>query len=726
VYFETLTAPLDLIAALSLPSPNFVWSILQMVIGIGLVIFVHELGHFLAAKACGVKCEKFYVGFDAFDIPLGVVRIPSRLAYFQWGETEYGIGILPLGGYVKMLGQHDNPMEAVTDPHAANAAVRLAEDGPRVDAQPDARPAIDPRSYQAKTVPQRMLIMSAGVLMNLVFAVIFASFAFHFGVSYQPALVGDTVGGSPAWEYNLSGSQVLEINGHSTQDRYFPFEEVAQTVMVGGADQDVTVEIKRLGSEGQTERLSLRPIVGLVKMKGFHPPTIGISPMMSTRLGSKNPTPAGQPAAEAGFEPNDLIIKINGQPVNNRVDLGVELVKFWDQPIAVTVLRGTKNVYFSHQAYVASGDVDGQLVELNVAPNSYRETGMVMRSGPIAAVQIGSPAYQQGVKAGDRVLALDGQPFDPLLAAQYLRRKAREEQAVELSLERTTEGQTETLAIRVTPRFPTTVSTIAENMPIALDELGIAVPVTTEIERVVEGSVAAEQGLMPGDRVIAVTMDFRDEQARDKYLEVAKIKTIEGESLEKNWVALNESLQASPPSAFWQLKVQRGDQTLEFEVQPVASTQYFSEKRGLLLQPLNEIYLAADPADALRCGWQQVQYDSNKILRILRQMVTGNVPMTAIGGVGTIAVGATSEAMSGTPRLLMFLTLLSVNLAILNFLPIPILDGGHMVFLAWEGVTGAPPNERVQEGLTMIGALLLLGLIIFALGLDVWRISGLL
>ena len=72
--------------------------------GLGLVIFVHELGHFLAAKACGVKVEKFYIGFD---IPMGF--LPSSLLKFHWRETEYGIGILPLGGYVKMLGQDDNP-----------------------------------------------------------------------------------------------------------------------------------------------------------------------------------------------------------------------------------------------------------------------------------------------------------------------------------------------------------------------------------------------------------------------------------------------------------------------------------------------------------------------------------------------------------------------------------------------------------------------------------------
>ena len=91
-------------------SPEWWWAIAQVCIGLGFVIFVHELGHFLVAKANGVKCEKFYVGFDFFDIKIGdLVLIPRSLMKFQWGETEYGVGIVPLGGYVKMLGQDDNP-----------------------------------------------------------------------------------------------------------------------------------------------------------------------------------------------------------------------------------------------------------------------------------------------------------------------------------------------------------------------------------------------------------------------------------------------------------------------------------------------------------------------------------------------------------------------------------------------------------------------------------------
>ena len=86
---------------------------------------------------------------------------------------------------------------------------------------------------------------------------------------------------------------------------------------------------------------------------------------------------------------------------------------------------------------------------------------------------------------------------------------------------------------------------------------------------------------------------------------------------------------------------------------------------------------------------------------------------------------ATSEASQGIPRLLVFLTLLSANLAVLNFLPIPVLDGGHMVFLLYEGIVGKPVNERVAFGLTMLGLSFILCLMVFVIGLDIYRFTGL-
>jgi regulator of sigma E protease len=95
-------------------SADLLLRIAKIALGIGFVIFVHELGHFLAAKICGVKCEKFYVGFDV-PIKIGPIQLPSKLIHFQYGETEYGVGLIPLGGYVKMLGQEDYPANAAEE-----------------------------------------------------------------------------------------------------------------------------------------------------------------------------------------------------------------------------------------------------------------------------------------------------------------------------------------------------------------------------------------------------------------------------------------------------------------------------------------------------------------------------------------------------------------------------------------------------------------------------------
>src|SRR6478736_8719481 len=192
--------------------------------GLTFVIFVHELGHFLVAKACGVKCEKFYVGFDFFEfrIPFTKWKVPRSLIKFQWGETEYGLGSLPLGGYVKMLGQDDDPRNAEHEAARIRAAA-TSEKQPNealaastaVDPHhPETAPVaaqttegktilLDPRSYPAKPIPARMAIISAGVIMNLIFAVILAAIAYRMGVEEMPAIVGSTSPGGAAWTLGI-------------------------------------------------------------------------------------------------------------------------------------------------------------------------------------------------------------------------------------------------------------------------------------------------------------------------------------------------------------------------------------------------------------------------------------------------------------------------------------------------------------------------------------------
>ncbi len=112
-------------------------TILAVAAGLGFVIFVHELGHFLVAKACGVKCEKFYLGFDIYGL---------KFCKFKRGETEYGIGILPLGGYVKMLGQDDNPARMAEEGRRREPARRARHRLPRRSMRLQSRTAICRRS----------------------------------------------------------------------------------------------------------------------------------------------------------------------------------------------------------------------------------------------------------------------------------------------------------------------------------------------------------------------------------------------------------------------------------------------------------------------------------------------------------------------------------------------------------------------------------------------------
>ncbi len=91
----------------------------------------------------------------------------------------------------------------------------------------------------------------------------------------------------------------------------------------------------------------------------------------------------------------------------------------------------------------------------------------------------------------------------------------------------------------------------------------------------------------------------------------------------------------------------------------------------------------------------------------------------------SIAQQAGKYAEAGFAPLLLFLTMLSANLAVVNFLPIPVLDGGHMVFLAWELVTGKPPSERVVIALSYVGLLLILSLMVWVFGLDLGLVSRL-
>ncbi|MEM8559717.1 MAG: site-2 protease family protein, partial [Bacteroidota bacterium] len=154
-----------------------------VVIALGILVFVHELGHFLAARAFGMRVDKFSIGF------------PPKLFGKKVGDTEYVIGATPLGGYVKIAGMIDESMDA---------------DFVGSEPQPD--------EFRSKPVWQRIVVITAGVIFNLIFAwLVYIGLAWGYGDSYIPAENVEQVyvaEGSIAYEMGLrTGDRVVAVNG---------------------------------------------------------------------------------------------------------------------------------------------------------------------------------------------------------------------------------------------------------------------------------------------------------------------------------------------------------------------------------------------------------------------------------------------------------------------------------------------------------------------------------
>ncbi|MCC7204367.1 MAG: site-2 protease family protein, partial [Phycisphaeraceae bacterium] len=216
------------------------WFIAVLIVGFGFLIFVHELGHFLVAKAVGIKVTQFAIGFGPCILSwrkgMGLRLGSSEQEYERrqslagpeaatFSETEYRLNWVPLGGYVKMLGQDDLKPEA-------NAS--------------------DPRSFAAKPIWARAAVVSAGVVMNLIFGVIFFIIAFTAGVGFNAPAVGRVIPGSPA--------DVTYAQGHEGDTDYQGLKMGDQILALDGQPvtdlQDVRIQTA-LASEGRVIRLTV-------------------------------------------------------------------------------------------------------------------------------------------------------------------------------------------------------------------------------------------------------------------------------------------------------------------------------------------------------------------------------------------------------------------------------------------------------------------------------------
>jgi regulator of sigma E protease len=705
-----LPVGLHLIGFSLLDMVGWIYTALKVGVGLGLVIFVHELGHFLVAKLCGVKCEKFYLGFDIYGV---------KLLKFQWGETEYGIGVLPLGGYVKMLGQDDNPTRAAEERERAklhSQAVKHPGDLPAEPTDEEHAP-YDPRSYMAQSVPKRMAIISAGVVMNLIFAVIFAAIAYRCGVQYIPCVVGNASPGDPAWTQGIRpGDKIIQFDGEKPSE-YLRFDnDLLMNVVLTGASNDLDLMVRRYGAD-KVEKITVQPSNAHKADTGRV--VIGVSPASTTKLGAK-PTLSDSPAVKAQpeFEKGDTIVAVSTggmrEPIDDYFQFQQILAQSPEDRLTVFVER------------TEGEDPSAKPKELQIAvePNPVRSLGLVMRMGPVAAVQKGSPADLAGFRVGDQIQSVDGQPVaDPIGLPDVLRKLADRETTIEVYQESDAPRQTRSLKVRC-HRPQNFQVTRPANGPWSSDELGIAYPILNVVQSVDPKGPAADK-LQAGDEIVSAEFRADKEEVKKKNTEVGlPDKPILFDADHFNWPHLHSLIQWSVPGTKVELTYLRNKEKKSVVVEPVVAANWFNPERGfsLSMQPLTKIRQTDSWSEAFSLGLRETKESVSMVVLSLRKLASGGVSPTDLGGPGTIAAAAAAHASEGIPRLLIFLTFLSGNLAVINFLPIPILDGGHMMFLLYEGLRGKPASERVMMTLTYLGLVFILTLMIFVLGLDVSRL----
>lgn len=277
-------------------------SILYFLITIIILVFVHEFGHFLAAKICRVRVDKFYLFFDFFNL---------RLFKFVKGDTEYGIGVFPLGGYVKVAGMIDESMDK-----------SFLQNEPQ------------PWEFRSRPVYQRMFVITAGVIMNtlLAFLIFYLIVLTEGKTRIDTTTVGYVTENSIAKFYGIqNGDKIISVNGKSVEY----WDEVKSNILIEGMGEDITIKTERNGEIKQIFIPKEKLKENSEKIVGMYPPNM--EPVILQVIQEK-------PAGKLGLQNDDIIIKSNSQDIKHSQQF-VDIIKSNPgKEISVTWLRNGKEM----------------------------------------------------------------------------------------------------------------------------------------------------------------------------------------------------------------------------------------------------------------------------------------------------------------------------------------------------------------------------------------------
>ncbi|HEX8048209.1 RIP metalloprotease RseP [Rhizobium sp.] len=539
-------------------------NVITFVFVLSLLVFVHEMGHYLVGRWSGIRIMAFSIGFG-----------PEIAGFTDRHGTRWKLSLIPLGGYVRFFGDEDASSKTDVDQLSAMTEEERAQ------------------SFAGAKLWKRAATVAAGPIANFILAI--AIFAVLFSV------YGRTV-----------------------------------------AD----------------------PVVAMV-----------------TRGGA---------AAEAGIEPGDRLVAIDGNKIAT-----------FDEVQRYVGMRPGRNI-------VLSVERDGQKRDFNIVPKLAEDTdqfgnkmemgriGIALVDPQVTAVEPGGPAARAGVQAGDRLVAVDGNNVATYYdIVRYI--SDRPGKSLVLTVER--DGQTHDF-----PMVPETLAEIdSSGNKKDVGSVGIS-PVDPLVATIAQDSPAAGAGITLGDRILSV-----DGRAIGSIGEVQRYV-------------------ASRADKTVVLSVQHDGMTRDIKVTPkvAAEPDAFGNETEIGSigisdgqTPIKLRYQAYGPLQALSEGVKQTGSIISGTFEYLGNVIGGYMKADQLGGPIRVAQLSGQMATLGFSAVLQFAAILSVSIGLLNLMPVPVLDGGHLMFYAIEAVRGKPLGARAQDIAFRIGFAMVLSLMVFATWNDI-------
>jgi regulator of sigma E protease len=669
-----------------------VGNVVTVMLGFGAVVLVHEFGHFIVAKLGGIKVEAFSMFMPPTLIGLQRTEAGIRIRFFpafsskegepenkgfvfgkpgKAGDTEYRLGLIPFGGYVKLLGQEDV--------------------GP-------VRQNNDPRSFANKPVRIRIPVIAAGVTFNAISAAIIFMVIFLIGIRLPPPVVGDIEPNSPAAKAGLkTGDEIVEING---QSRDLDFSNIQLSAALSGRSEPVSMTVRR--RDNSVEQIS---------MVAFKPPDspikrFGVGQPVSLTIAKLTPPDAAILKRQMGLEPADQIVAVEGKPVEHYWQFADLAKSVLTLKIPVTVKRGAELVQtelprevapMSGQSNSDLSNVYSMVPRLRVDAVSVPPQLSVSRRILRALRLTGRSEERQGATGVAQL-----QYGDVILAIGDIENPTYEE------LRKTTgESQDKSLTIKVLRIDPNT----GQEQPVTLT---VTPRLDPSINRVVIGFVPT---LDVTHTVVAATVSIAGGPPKLDIPRGARVTAVNGRSVADYYDIIREIRRADAQPVTLEYR-QEGGAEGGVTLQPAVAQMpvRFDPQMAAVVpfQPLDRLYRADSLLHALNMGYRRTVMFIDQTYVTLLRLIGGLLsPKLLMGPVGIMVASYQIVSEQSAVTYAYFLGLISASIAVLNLLPMPPFDGGLIVLMLIEKVKGSAISEKTQSILATTGWMLVLALLLY-------------